>query len=168
MNEIRWIFTASAIPSTFTATTIPCAGEFRQCKKKNMNIILNEKKNILKLNVLYLTYIKSRLTLRNCLQTMFTFSWMNFCLNTPPCNVTRTGYFMNVKDVIGLTNGMQYKSQTVRCKVTQKSMINNEITAQILTNMYFKKNRQTFRPLYFSRIAWRNLLIKSYLWNSRV
>lgn len=44
-------------------------------KKKNMNIILDEKKIILKLNVLYLTYIKSRLTLRNCLQTMFTFSW---------------------------------------------------------------------------------------------
>lgn len=45
MNEIRWIFTAAAIPSTFTATTIPCAGEFRQCKKKNMNIILDLKKN---------------------------------------------------------------------------------------------------------------------------
>lgn len=149
MNEIRWIFTAAAIPSTFTATTIPCAGEFRQCKQKNMNIKLDEKKIILKLNVLYLTYIKSRLTLRNCLQTMFTFSWMNFCLNTPPCNVTRTGYLMNVKDVIGLTNGMQYKSQTVRCKVTQKSMINNEITAQILTNMYFKKNRQNFPASLF-------------------
>lgn len=80
---------------------------------------------------------------------MFTFSWMNFCLNTPPCNVTRTGYLMNVKDVIGLTNGMQYKSQTVRCKVTQKSMINNEITAQILTNMYFKKNRQNFPASLF-------------------
>lgn len=89
----------------------------------------------MKLNVLYLTYIKSRLTLRNCLQTMFTFSWMNFCLNTPPCNVTRTGYLMNVKDVIGLTNGMQ----TVRCKVTQKSMINNEITAQILNKHVFLK-----------------------------
>lgn len=135
MNEIRWIFTAAAIPSTFIATTIPCAGEFRQCKKENMNIILDEKKIILKLNVLYLTYIKSRLTLRNCLQTMITFSWMNFCLNTPPCNVTRTGYLMNVKDVIGLTNGMQ----TVRCKVTQKSMINNEITAQILNKHVFLK-----------------------------
>lgn len=46
MNEIRWIFTAAAIPSTFIATTIPCAGEFRSCKKKkNMNIILDEKKS---------------------------------------------------------------------------------------------------------------------------
>lgn len=142
MNEIRWIFTAAAIPSTFTATTIPCAGEFRQCKQKNMNIKLDEKKIILKLNVLYLTY-----QIAFNVKKLFTNNV--YFLNTPPCNVTRTGYLMNVKDVIGLTNGMQYKSQTVRCKVTQKSMINNEITAQILTNMYFKKNRQNFPASLF-------------------